>query len=185
VLIGDCLNGSRKAGEHPALPLSLGELARDARRAVDAGAGALHLHPRWSDGSETLEARDAGAVVEVVRAACPNVPIGLSTGTWIEPDVERRMRLIRAWGSLPPEGRPDFASVNLSELGATVACAALLEAGVGVEAGIWSPEHARLLLQSGMADRSVRLLIELLRERPPRRRGRRPAGWSACWMKLA
>ena len=96
MLIKACLNGNRKAGEHPALPLSPEEFARDARRVVDAGAGALHLHPRRSDGSETLEASDVEAAIEAVRTACPNVPIGVSTGAWIEPDAERRVKLIRA-----------------------------------------------------------------------------------------
>jgi hypothetical protein len=81
-------------------------------RAVDAGAGALHLHPRRSDGSETLGARGVGVAIEAVPVACPNVLIGVSTGSWIEPDVERRVRLLSTWGSLPPESRPDFASVN-------------------------------------------------------------------------
>ncbi len=44
-------------------------------------------------------------------------------------------------------------------------CVALLDAGVGVETGLWSAEDARLLLQSGLADRCTRLLIELVRER--------------------
>ena len=34
-----CLNGSRAAGEHPALPLTPEQLAADARACVDAGAG--------------------------------------------------------------------------------------------------------------------------------------------------
>ena len=78
-----CLNRDRKAEEHPALPLFPGKLARDARFVVVAGAGALHLHPRRSDGSETLEAGDVGAVMGAVHAACPNIPVGVSTGAWI------------------------------------------------------------------------------------------------------
>jgi uncharacterized protein (DUF849 family) len=165
VLIKACLNGNRKPGEHPALPLSPEELTRDARDVVEAGAGALHFHPRLPDGLETLEAEAVAAAVGAVRAACPNVPVGVSTGAWIEPNLERRIELIGAWGSLLAEGRPDFASVNLSEEGATEVCAALLDAGVGVETGLWGPEDARLLLESGLADRCTRLLIELVRER--------------------
>lgn len=163
MLIKACLNGDRRPGEHPALPLSPAELAEDARRVVDAGMGALHVHPRRPDGSETLEA--AGAAVSAVRAACPGVPVGVSTGAWIEPDVERRLALIESWGSLPDGGRPDFASVNLSEPGAPEVCAALFDAGIGVEAGLWSPEDAQRLLEIGIAERCTRLLIELVRER--------------------
>lgn len=165
MLMKACLNGNRRPGDHPALPVSPGDLALDARAAVEAGAGALHFHPRMADGSETLEAEPVAAAVAAVRAACPGVPLGVSTGAWIEPDPERRIELAGAWGSLPEEARPDFASVNLSERGATEVCAALLSAGIGVEAGLWSPEDARLLLESGLAERCTRLLIELVRER--------------------
>ncbi len=164
-MIKACLNGNRGPAEHPALPLSPAELAREARGAVRAGAGALHFHPRLPDGSETLEAEAVAAAVGAVRAVCPNVPAGVSTGAWIEPDPERRVELVGAWGALPTTNRPDFASVNLSEEGAPEVCAALLDAGVGVEAGLWAPEDAGLLLESGLADRCTRLLIELVRER--------------------
>ncbi len=164
-MIKACLNGNRKPGEHPALPLSAEELAGDARRVVGAGAGALHFHPRLPDGSETLEAEAVAAAVGTVRAACPNVPVGVSTGAWIEPDLERRIELVGVWGSLPAEDRPDFASVNLSEERATEVCTVLLDAGVGVEAGLWMPKDVRLLLESGLADRCTRVLIELVRER--------------------
>lgn len=165
MLIKACLNGNRKPGEHSALPLSAEELARDARGVVGAGAGALHFHPRLPDGSETLEAEAVAASVGTVRAACPNVPVGVSTGSWIEPDLERRIELVGVWGSLPAEDRPDFASVNLSEEGATEVCTVLLDVGVGVEAGLWMPKDVRLLLESGLADRCTRVLIELVRER--------------------
>jgi len=165
VLLKACLNGDREPGAHPALPISPQDLAKDAQRVVEAGAGALHFHPRGSDGSEALDAENVGAAVEAVRAVCPNVPVGVSTGAWIEPDLGRRLELVGAWGSLPAKSRPNFASVNLSEAGAVEVCAALLDAGVGVEAGLWSAEDARLLLESSLADRCTRLLIELVRER--------------------
>lgn len=165
MLLKACLNGDREPGAHPALPVSPEELAWEAERAVEAGAGALHLHPRRSDGSESLDAETVGAAVGAVRAACPRVPVGVSTGAWIEPDPDRRLELVGAWGALPARSRPDFASVNLSEAGAVEVCAALLDAGVGVEAGLWSAEDARLLLESGLAERCTRLLLELVRER--------------------
>jgi hypothetical protein len=86
-------------------------------------------------------------------------------GSWIEPDLERRIELVGVWGSMPAEDRPDFASVNLSEEGATEVCTVLLDVGVGVEAGLWMPKDVRLLLESGLADRCTRVLIELVRER--------------------
>ena len=43
----------------------------------------MHLHPRGEDGRERLDVVDA--VVVQVRDAC-GVPVGVSTGAWIEPD---------------------------------------------------------------------------------------------------
>ena len=100
MLIKVCLNGSRAPGEHPALPRTPEQLASAARRAVDAGAGALHVHPRRADGSQTLEAADVAAAIFALRAACPGIPIGISTGIWIEPDVERRRLLVATWETM-------------------------------------------------------------------------------------
>jgi PAS domain-containing protein len=44
VLIKACLKGNTSVDAHPAVPMSPEELARDAQRAVAAGAGALHVH---------------------------------------------------------------------------------------------------------------------------------------------
>jgi len=70
------LNGDRA---HPAAPRTPDELAAEARAAVDAGADTLHLHPYDDDGRETLDAAPCAAALLAVRAACPGVPISLST----------------------------------------------------------------------------------------------------------
>jgi uncharacterized protein (DUF849 family) len=155
MLIKACLNGSRERGEHPALPLAPGELAREGRRAVDAGAGALHIHPRRADGTQSFDPDDVGAAVAAVRAACPGTPVGGTTAAWVEPDVERRLALVRSWTI-----RPDFVSVNFSEVGTPELCAALFQAGIGVEAGISTSADAQLLIALGIAGQCVRLLIE-------------------------
>lgn len=168
MLIKACLNGGRAPGEHPALPLSPEELARDARGVVDAGAGALHLHPRGPDGAETLRAEDVGLAVSAVRGACPDVPVGVSTGAWISHNTEERAALMRTWRSIPENARPDFASVNLSEGGSLEVCEALVESGIGIEAGVWSADDARFLLDTGLQERCVRILIEPVREKTAR-----------------
>ena len=73
-----CLNGNREPGAHPALPLTADQLAADGAAAVAAGAQVLHIHPRGTDGLESLAAVDEA--VRAVRAAIPGVPIGVSTG---------------------------------------------------------------------------------------------------------
>jgi uncharacterized protein (DUF849 family) len=152
MLLQAALNGPSTKADHPAVPLSVDELARDAAACVAAGAGALHLHPRDREGRERLDASVVDAVVAGVRAA--GVPVGVSTGAWIEPDLERRVALVAAWTE------PDYASVNLSEPGAERVMRALLDAGVGIEAGVWSVEDAERLAATGLADRLVRVLIE-------------------------
>ena len=110
-----CLNGARSPESHPAVPLTPSELARDGRRAIDAGAVALHIHPRALHGKETLEPERIAATLSAVREACPGIPLEVSTAAWIEQDVARRLAFVRSWHALP-----DSAGVNFGEGGAIV-----------------------------------------------------------------
>jgi uncharacterized protein (DUF849 family) len=153
VLLQAALNGPFGKDEHPAMPVSVAELARDAAACVAAGAGAIHLHPRDADGFERLDGAVINGVAAFVRDAC-RAPVGVSTGAWIEPDLERRCALIATWGE------PDYASVNVSEPGFDAIMRALMEAGVGIEAGVWSVEDAERLASSGLGGRVTRVLVE-------------------------
>ncbi|GAA3802152.1 3-keto-5-aminohexanoate cleavage protein [Sphaerisporangium flaviroseum] len=158
-----CLNGNRAPGAHPALPLSPAQLAADAASVAQAGASAVHIHPRDTAGRESLAASDIGAAVAAVRAAAPGMPVGVSTGLWITGgDEAARLRAVRAWAALPARERPDFASCNVSEPGFRELTLALLDAGVGVEAGVWSERDARALARSDVADKIMRVLIEII-----------------------
>jgi uncharacterized protein (DUF849 family) len=90
VLLQAALNGPLGKETHAALPISAAELCADAAACVAAGAGAIHMHPRDRDGHETLEPAVVDGVAAAVRSAC-GVPVGVSTGAWIEPDPERRL----------------------------------------------------------------------------------------------
>jgi len=153
VLLQAALNGDLTKAAHPAVPLSIEELARDAAVCVRAGAGAIHLHPRDPQGRERLDAEIVDEVIRKVREAC-GVPVGVTTGAWIEPDPERRVELVRAWRA------PDYTSVNLSEPGATDLMKALIQAGAGIEAGVWSVEDAERLAASGLGGHVTRILVE-------------------------
>jgi uncharacterized protein (DUF849 family) len=150
------LNGGRGRGSHPSLPVTPDELADAAAACVAAGAAAVHLHPRDHSGRESLDAVVIGKAVQQVRTAVGQVPIGVSTGAWIEPDPRRRVALVSDW-----EG-PDMASVNLSEEGAGSVMSALLEQGIGVEAGVWSVEDVHRLAATGLQDRLLRVLVEIV-----------------------
>ena len=56
---------------------------------------------------------------------------------------------------------PTYAFVNLSETGATEVMGALIQGGVGVEAGVWAVEDAERLGASGLGGRVTRILVEL------------------------
>jgi len=161
VLVKACLNGMREPGAHPRLPLTADELADDAQACLEFGAGAVHVHPRDAEGRESLAAGDVAAAVAAIREECPELPVGVTTGAWIVPDLTARVSAIRAWGDdLNDTTRPDFASVNLSEEGWEQVATALLDAGIGVEAGISEPEDPARLASSGLATRCVRFLVE-------------------------
>jgi 3-keto-5-aminohexanoate cleavage enzyme len=59
-------NGARRTkADHPRLPMTAAEIARDASEALEAGAAMIHLHVRDAVGAHTL---DAGLYREAVRA---------------------------------------------------------------------------------------------------------------------
>ncbi|HUQ54759.1 3-keto-5-aminohexanoate cleavage protein [Lentzea sp.] len=104
-----CLNGSRTAEEHPALPLSPERLAEDAADVAALGVTSVHLHPRDVIGAQTLAGPEIATTIATVRAAVPGIEIGVSTNV-----PGNRARLIGSWGPLAA-GRPDIASVHLSD----------------------------------------------------------------------
>ncbi len=150
-----CLNGSRQRHEHAALPISAAELGRDAARAVAAGAEALHVHVRGSDDRETLDPQEVAVTLDAIRVACPDIAVGISTGAWIVPEPAERLALVEQWSVVP-----DFASVNLGEAGSTELCEVLIDRGIGVEAGLWQADDAERLVDSRLAARCVRVLLE-------------------------
>ena len=72
---------------------------------VAAGADAVHLHVKDAQGADTLGAAELARVLAAVRAAAPDVPIGVTTGAWAVPDPVQRVAAIRSWTTMP-----DFAS---------------------------------------------------------------------------
>src|SRR5918999_4677475 len=150
-----CLNGQRPRAEHPAVPVTPEQLAADGARAVDAGAAQLHVHPRVPGGGrDTVEPRAVAETLQAIRVACPRVAVGLTTGLWTtDGDAERRHAWVEGWEELP-----DYASVNLFEPGSAELCALLDRRGVGIEAGVWTLDDARLLLERGLAP--LRVLVE-------------------------
>jgi uncharacterized protein (DUF849 family) len=128
-----CLNGQLARDTHATVPITPAEVAADAVRCEAAGAVAVHVHTRDVDGRESLHPAVVADTVTAVRRARHALPIGVSTGAWIEPDPDHRVHAIGRWHALP-----DFASVNVHEEGAEKAARALHDKGIGVEAGLWT-----------------------------------------------
>jgi uncharacterized protein (DUF849 family) len=154
-LLKACVNGHRSRADHPGVPITPDELARDAKAVVSAGADALHVHPRVPGGRQTMGPRQCAATLVALRTAVPGTPIGFTTIASIEPDPKRRVELLRQWTE-----RPDFASVNWSEPGAPAVVSALVERDIAIEAGLWTLADASLFVESDVARFCLRALVE-------------------------
>lgn len=152
------LNGNRA---HPATPRTPEELAAEARTAVDAGAESLHLHPYDEHDRETLEAESCARALRAVRTACPKIPVSLSTSASIESDPKERTALVAAWTELP-----DLVTANMGEAGIFDLCELLVERDIGIEAGLLSLDDAHAFVESGIAPRCVRVMVEPLDSEP-------------------
>lgn len=151
-----CLNGARRPAEHPALPVTATALAAEVRAVRAAGADGVHVHVKDAAGTDTLDGDALAAVLAAVRTAAPDLPVGVTTGAWAVSDPTDRIRAVRGWTALP-----DLASVNWHEPGAERVATALLERGVGVEAGLWHAAAVDAWSASPIRDRCVRVLLEL------------------------
>ncbi len=138
------------------MPQTPAELAADAIAVRSAGAFAVHVHPRDARGAETLDARACDAAVAAIRAAAPGLPVGLSTAETIDRDPFARAAAVRAWNT-----PPDFVSVNIGELGWAGIARAAQHAGIGIEAGLATPQEAEELAQGPFAHRVLRALVEV------------------------
>lgn len=173
-----CLNGVRGPEEHPGLPVTPDGIAKSAMLAARAGADTVHVHVKDGSGADTLDAHRMADVLDAIRDASPGLPVGVSTGAWMQPDLRRRLRAVESWHVLP-----DFASVNWHEEGSGQVADLLVERGIGVEAGLWFVDavdawathrtrelHQRVLLElpDGLSAHSVRPLagemVSLARE---------------------
>jgi uncharacterized protein (DUF849 family) len=153
MMLQAAVNGDRSKADHPAVPVTEDELGRDVRECLAAGAREFHIHVRDANGQPTLEPGPVDRAASAARAAGAQAA-GVTTVADIEPDLQRRLALISKWT------QPAYSSVNLSEEGAVEVMRTLLAAGVGIEAGVWTPEDAEALVTCGLAGQVTRVLVE-------------------------
>lgn len=156
IYVKACINGARTPDQHPNLPVTPEELAAAALSAHQAGAKAVHMHPKTPDGKDSLEPDVVAAAVTAVREAVPGLPLGVTTGFWALPDPEARRKAVEGWTVLP-----DFASLNWHEPGSPELADVLLGKGLGVEIGLFHLEAAASWAESKMAEHCMRVMVEL------------------------
>lgn len=153
-----CLNGRHGRGSHPALPVTPAAAAVDAAACVRAGAVDIHVHPKDANGTDTLDADVVASFLTAIRAHCPRVSVGITTGAWARSSRGER-QLFRHWS--------DHVSVNMHESGAVEVARAALREGIAVDAGLWtSTEGPTILVHSGLATECRFLLIEATEPEP-------------------
>jgi uncharacterized protein (DUF849 family) len=157
MLLQAALNGDRTDAEHPAVPRTPAQLAIAARASVSAGADIVHVHAYDETAVQTFGADACGATLRAIRAACPGIPVSLTTSAAVEPDPERRLAQIAAWDELP-----DLVTANQGEAGIHELCRQLMGRGVGIEAGLLEIADAHAFVASGLAPQCVRVLLEPL-----------------------
>ena len=94
--------------QSPAIPYTPEEIAEEARRSVEAGAGIVHIHARQDDGRPAYNVETYARINAAVRAHCPEVIINYSTGAV---GVSREARVAHI-ATL----RPDMAALNMGSM---------------------------------------------------------------------
>ncbi len=103
-------NGARKRkADHPALPMTAGEIAYCAADCQERGAAMIHLHVRDRDGGHTLDAGIYADVTAAVRNAVgPDMIIQMTTEAVGIYDAPQQMQAVR-------DIRPEAVSLGLRE----------------------------------------------------------------------
>ena len=142
---------------HSAAPRTPAAVAVAASAAVRAGAHSVHVHAFDEAGRETLDGAACGEVLRSIRRLCPDTPVSLTTSATIVSDPRDRFRIVSAWDELP-----DLVTANQGEPGIVELCEMLLARGVEIEAGLLTVNDAQAFVDSGLAPRCRRVLIEPL-----------------------
>jgi 3-keto-5-aminohexanoate cleavage enzyme len=98
--------------DNPGLPVTPDEVASDVRACRKAGASVFHLHARESDGSPSYRAEIYRETILLVREACPDAIICVSTSGRTFRTFEERSEVL----DLDGEVKPEMASLTLGSL---------------------------------------------------------------------
>ena len=109
LIITAAICGAEVLKEHnPAVPYTVEECVREAKSACDAGAGIIHLHVRYDDGTPTQDKARFKEVMDAIKSVCPDVIIQPSTGGAVGMTDDERLQ--------PTELLPEMATLDCGTL---------------------------------------------------------------------
>lgn len=155
MLIKIALNGARSKMQNQYMPQSIVEIEKEVKLLFENGNTVFHIHCYDEYGNESLKPDDVNRLVSAVKNISSEIQIGISSGEWIEPDIEKRKSYIRAW-----ENIPDFISVNMIEDHSMQISKLLISKGVKIEAGLNEKKAAEIFVESDLVKDCFRILIE-------------------------
>jgi len=94
--------------QHPGIPYSPEDYAKEARRAHDAGASVVHIHARYPDGRPSYRVEEYKAITDAILAEAPDLIINYSTGAVGVP-IEERVHHITAL-------KPELGALNMGSM---------------------------------------------------------------------
>ena len=163
-------NGARRGhNDHPQIPVTVDEIARDAHRCQKAGAHEIHLHVRDQNGNHSLHPDLYRKAIAAIEKAAPGLAIQITTEAAGRFDVPTQLATLR-------DLRPHAASVAIREIMRRPDLAAAFygtasEAGVKVQHILYDLTDLALLrktLELGIVPADMRdVLLVLGRYAPP------------------
>lgn len=103
-------NGARRQkADHPALPITVPEIAKTAKDCRTAGADAIHLHVRNPDGTHTLDAGLYREAIAEIETLVPDMGIQITTEAAGIFDVSAQLACLTALA-------PSAASISVREI---------------------------------------------------------------------
>ncbi|MDJ0820675.1 MAG: 3-keto-5-aminohexanoate cleavage protein [Paracoccaceae bacterium] len=166
-------NGARlQKRDHPAVPLTVAEIAATARACKEAGADALHLHVRDGQGAHSLDVGLYREALEAIAEAAPGLGVQITTEAAGRYDVADQLHLIETL-------HPRAASVAVREMARDATRAARLytaahAAGTEVQHILYGPDCYQQLADwhaTGLVPADMRDAIAVLGQCDPPRAG--------------
>ncbi|MBW3097441.1 3-keto-5-aminohexanoate cleavage protein [Pseudohoeflea coraliihabitans] len=155
-------NGARLSKrDHPAIPMTIGEIVACARDCHTAGAGGMHVHVRDAAGRHVLDAGLYREVLAELAQAVPGMAVQVTTEAAGRYEAPAQRQLVRHL-------RPANVSISVREMlsdGARSAALDLyhwcLEAGIAVQHILYDLADLRLFSELDLPDPKPQLLFVL------------------------